>query len=94
MFASRFIRWPEISKLAPGLTQAAWYSLLGRNQVPGVEHKADGSGYLVPRRAFLRWLGAHPRYKSSANLRTSQENSPKGSSGHESRSAASKGMRT
>lgn len=89
---SRFIRAHEIFQLAQGLTPNQWYSLVARGRIPGVERKPDDWGYLVPRRAFLKWLEAHPQYKqspqcqSAVDLRTN-ENSPKGSPAHESPSS-------
>lgn len=72
---SRFIRAHEIFKLAPGLTPNQWYSLVARGRVPGVERREDGWGYLVPRKAFMRWLGSHPQFQSAPAAEIPQHNS-------------------
>jgi len=59
---SKYVRWQEIQRLAPRLTSNQWYSLVARGRVPGVERKADGWGYLVPRRAFMAWIAEHPEF--------------------------------
>lgn len=64
MSQSRFIRRKEILATT-NLTEAALYSLLGRNRIPGVKPKEDGSGYLISRRIFLKWLDQNPQYKTA-----------------------------
>ena len=62
---SRYIRWPEIHKIAPGLTQTQWYSMLSRWVIPGIKKSPDGYGFLVPRQTFLDWLQQNPRFKEA-----------------------------
>lgn len=64
MSQSHFIRRKEILATTK-LTEAALYSLLARHRIPGVKPKEDGSGYLISRRIFLKWLDQNPQFKTA-----------------------------